>query len=98
MDLVIAERIVKKNFLSLYILTLLQMQELRVTEKHSLASYVSQLGGALNLWAGITVVVVVEFIEFLYYCVTKKQAGHVTEWWWTFRVQMIWGFLIVTCM
>ena len=30
-------------------------------------SFLSQLGGALNLWAGITVVVVIEMIEFCYH-------------------------------
>ena len=80
-DLLIAERLVKNNFLSMYILRRLRMQELHVTEKYSLASYLSQLGEALNLWAGITVVVVVELIELLYYCVAGKRGDSVAEWW-----------------
>ena len=35
-------------------------------------SFLSQLGGALNLWAGITVVVVVEVIEFCYEVVLER--------------------------
>ena len=39
-------------------------------------SFMSQLGGALNLWAGITVVVLIELIEFCYevlaHCFTRR--------------------------
>ena len=42
------------------------VHEYQDTPKVTLAAFVSQLGAALNLWAGITVAVVVEFIEFFY--------------------------------
>ena len=35
-------------------------------------AFISQLGGALNLWAGITVVVVIEIAELLFELVTRK--------------------------
>ena len=84
-DLLLAERLVKKNFLSIDILTCLAMQELQVTEKIPLASYVSQLGGAPNSCAGITVVVVVELVELLYYFLAKKSQVQVSQWWRTLR-------------
>ena len=34
--------------------------------------FVSQLGGALNLWAGITVVIVIELIEIIYEIIMKQ--------------------------
>ena len=34
--------------------------------------FVSQLGGALNLWAGITVVIVIELIELIYEIIMKQ--------------------------
>ena len=36
--------------------------------------YLSQLGGALNLWAGITVVVVMEMVEVSYELIGMKVA------------------------
>ena len=40
--------------------------------RHTTTSIMSQLGGILNLWAGITVVVAIELIEFCYEVVTDK--------------------------
>ena len=37
--------------------------------------FISQLGGALNLWAGITVVIVIELIEIIYELLAKKYSG-----------------------
>ena len=79
-DLFIAERLVKKHFLSIRILTHTDVQELQATEKISLASYISQLGGALNLWAGITVVVVIELIELLYFFITERGERPISQW------------------
>ena len=79
-ELFIAERLVKKHFLSIRILAHTDVQELQATEKISLASYISQLGGALNLWAGITVVVVVELIELLYFFIAEKGERPISQW------------------
>ena len=38
----------------------------------SFIGYLSQLGGALNLWAGITVVVVIEMVEVLFELIGRK--------------------------
>lgn len=42
----------------------------------SLISLISQLGGQLNLWCGITVIIVVEFIEFVFnlFATRKKKS------------------------
>ena len=51
------------------------VHEYKDTPKLTLSAFVSQLGAALNLWAGITVVVVVEFIEFFYEAICwRKQS------------------------
>ena len=63
-DLLEAERLIKQNFLTVNILTQENMLEYKDDPKLTLPAFVSQLGGALNLWAGITVVVIVELIEF----------------------------------
>ena len=41
-------------------------------------SFLSQLSGALNLWAGITVVIVIEIIEFWYEVVIDR----INRWSW----------------
>ena len=64
-DLLEAERLIKRNFLTVDILSQETMLEYKDDPKLTQAGFVSQLGGALNLWAGITVVVLVEVIEFL---------------------------------
>ena len=38
----------------------------------SFIGFISQLGGALNLWAGITVVVVIEVVELIFELFTGK--------------------------
>ena len=38
----------------------------------SFIGFISQLGGALNLWAGITVVVVIEVVELLFELLTGE--------------------------
>ena len=58
---------VSKHFLVVH--TYLEtITALDISDKPQLTgiSFMSQLGGALNLWAGITVVVLIEFIEFCY--------------------------------
>ena len=42
------------------------MMEYEVRPQVSPTAFLSQLGGALNLWAGITVVVVIELLELVY--------------------------------
>ena len=64
-DLLEAERLIKRNFLTVNVLTQETMLEYKDDPKLTETAFVSQLGGALNLWAGITVVVIVEVIEFL---------------------------------
>ena len=65
-DLLLAERLVKTNFLSAYIYSHLMVHEYQDTPKLTLPALLSQLGAALNWWAGITIVVVIELIEFIY--------------------------------
>ena len=43
------------------------MMEYEARPQLSLTSFLSQLGGALNLWAGITVVILVEIFELFYH-------------------------------
>ena len=63
-DLLEAERLIKRNFLTVNMLVQGMMLEYKDDPKLTLPALVSQLGGALNLWAGITVVVIVELVEF----------------------------------
>ena len=71
-DLHMMERLVKKNFLSAYILGSLNVKEIRDTPKMTQCSFISQLGAIMNLWAGITVVVIVEIIEFFYDAICRR--------------------------
>ena len=48
------------------------MMEYSDSPQFSVAAFLSQLGGALNLWAGITVVVVIEVIELIYETASDK--------------------------
>ena len=58
---------VSQNFLGVHVyLDQHLMMEYQVIPKLSFPAFLSQLGGALNFWAGITVVVVIELIEMLY--------------------------------
>ena len=41
------------------------MMEYKTVPQLSLTAFVSQLGGALNLWAGITVIVIIELLDLL---------------------------------
>ena len=63
-DLLEAETLIKHNFLTVNIVSHENMLEYKDDPKITLEVFVSQLGGALNLWAGITVAVVVEIVEF----------------------------------
>ena len=60
------ERLVKKNFLGAYIIGQINVQEYRDTPKLTQTSFFAQLGATLNLWAGITLIVFVEIVEFIY--------------------------------
>ena len=71
-----AERLVKKNFLSAYILIQSRLEEYHDIPKVTLGSILAQLGATLNLWAGITVIIVVEFIELLYETIHKKSESN----------------------
>ena len=58
---------VSKNFLKVHVhLDRQRVLEYEVRPEVSLTAFWSQLGGALNLWAGITVVVVIEVLELVY--------------------------------
>ena len=74
--LIMAERLVKKNFLSAYILIQSRLEEYHDIPKVTLGSILAQLGATLNLWAGITVIIVVEFIELLYETIHKKSESN----------------------
>ena len=68
-----AEQVIKDNFLSLNVISDEEMMiEYVQSPKLSPVSYISQLGGALNLWAGITVIIVVEFIELIVDVLCKR--------------------------
>ena len=58
---------VTKHFLAVHVywenIAAFEMQD---KPQLTLTSFTSQLGGALNLWAGITVVVIIELIELCY--------------------------------
>ena len=42
------------------------MMQYKARSQVSISAFLSQLGGALNLWAGITVVVLIELLELAY--------------------------------
>ena len=50
------------------------LKHVEVTEvaKTTLADFISSLGGALNLWSGITVLVMVEMLDFVIHLVWKS--------------------------
>ena len=50
------------------------MMEYIYQPQPSFIGYLSQLGGALNLWAGITFVVVIEIVEVIFELVGMKVA------------------------
>ena len=61
-----ATQVVEDNFVKIdFILDITHYYELKEIQKYTVFSFLGTLGGALNLWAGITVVVVVEIIEAL---------------------------------
>ena len=63
---------VTKHFLAVHpYLTTVTALDIRDKPQFTLISFMSQLGGALNLWAGITVVVLIELIEFCYEVVVE---------------------------
>ena len=56
-----------KNFLGVHVyLDQHLMTEYREKPELGFAAYLSQLGGTLNLYAGITVVVIIELVEMFY--------------------------------
>ena len=58
---------ISQNFLGIHIyLDQHLMMEYEVIPKLKFAAFLSQLGGTLNLWAGITIVVVIEFVELVF--------------------------------
>ena len=61
------KEIVSQNFLGVHLFIDQQlMMEYTAKPQLSLPSFLSQLGGTLNLWAGITVIVVIEILELVY--------------------------------
>ena len=84
LDLHILELLIKKNFLSAYITSQLNIQEYRDMPKMTMSSYLSQFGAAANFWAGVTVIVVVEIIEVIYELISGKCKSKKTDMeWWT---------------
>ena len=68
-----AERLVKQHFVDVHMyVDQTTMMEYKDQPQLSFIAFVSQLGGALNLWAGITVVVVIEIAEVLFELVVRK--------------------------
>ena len=73
LDQLKAERLVRQHFLKLQLyMDRNTMMEYTDQPQLSFIGYLSQLGGALNLWAGITVVVVIEMVEVLFELVGGK--------------------------
>ena len=65
---------VERNFLHADIyLGSMTYVEYTEKEKTTWASYLSQLGGALNLFAGITIVILIELLEFIIRIFTGKE-------------------------
>ena len=64
---IVAQRLIAHNFAALQV-KLDQMTLLEVVDRPEMTTpeFLSQMGGTLNLWAGITVVVGVELIKFNY--------------------------------
>ena len=79
LDLHMLELLVKKNFLSAYITSHLNVQEYRDTPKLTMSSYLSQFGATANFWAGVTVIVVVEIIEAIYEVISGKCKSNKTD-------------------
>ena len=74
MDTMEASHKIQQNFLRFTV----QLAENRYIElsdeaRMTLPSLVSQLGGGLNLWSGITMVVIVEFVEFFLRLLSPKE-------------------------
>ena len=75
-----ASRLVNQNFLTMQLNIDEQlMMEYEARAQLSLTAFLSQLGGALNLWAGITVVVFVEILEFGYHLMVDFNKGNTGE-------------------
>ena len=81
-DLPTVERLVKKNFLSAYIFCQTNVQEYRDTPKLTSTSFLSQLGATTNLWAGITVVILIEIIELFYEAIIWARKANKTGAQW----------------
>ena len=79
LDLHMLELLIKKNFLSAYITSQLNVQEYQDTPKLTMSSYLSQLGATANFWAGVTVIVVVEIIEIIYEVISGKCKSNKTD-------------------
>ena len=63
-DILLSQRLVDENFLRIsFYLNSYTYLVLSEVPQLTLSSFASQLGGALNMWSGITVVVVIEVVE-----------------------------------
>ena len=61
------KEVISQNFLGVQLFVDQQlMMEYTARPQLSLPSFLSQLGGTLNLWAGITVVIIIEILELGY--------------------------------
>ena len=64
---------IRKHFLVAHVyLETGEVLDIRDKPQLTATAFLSQLGGALNLWAGITVVIVVELIELCYEVVVDR--------------------------
>ena len=71
---------ISRNFLKVHVhLDLQRVLEYEVRPEVSLTTFWSQIGGALNLWTGITVVVVIEVLELVYRVLMDCRRPNATE-------------------
>ena len=80
-QLQIQKLLVENNFAKLNIF-LSENTQLNIADQRKVTffSFLAQLGGALNLWNGITVVIVIEALEYvLKLCIYKKEKKRETE-------------------
>ena len=79
-NLLLKRQSVRDNFLRIdFSLSTEAYQEFVDVPEFSLFSFVGSLGGILNLWTGITVVVVVEFIEIIINVITSRKTDSKKE-------------------
>ena len=67
-------QLIKNNFVKIdFVLDFTSFLEFTEVPKYSLFSFLGTFGGSLNLWTGITVVVVIEIIETMINILTAER-------------------------